>query len=214
MAYLYIPVWFYEMDSVMYFVSAVFGFLISYYAYKVYEMSGKRSHFALHLAFAVLSAGLFALSVTSSYVYMNFFIRRVEPSFQTIFDISDLGYWIYFLASLAAYFLLAAIYAAEKQKPDFVPFAIPFWYTVYPHFNVISLFLLSYITFRAGVNWRIKRSLNALLVTVAFALLGAYHLLLLMSPFNEWSYVLAHFSMLLAFVCLLIMLRRVSRVSG
>ncbi len=212
MAYLYIPVWFYELDSIMYFASAIFGFLVSYYAYKLYEMSGKRTHFCLHLAFAVLSAGLFALSVTSSYVYMNFFVKQVQPSFQAIFDVSDLGYWIYFVASLLAYLLLAWMYATEKHKLDFVPIAIPFWYTVYPHFNVISLFLLSYITFRTGVNWKIKRSLNALLVTVAFALLGIYHFLLMMSPFNEWSYVLAHFSMLLGFICLLVMLRRVSRV--
>jgi hypothetical protein len=201
-----VPPWFFGLDSVMYLLSAAIGFLVSFNAFKLYSITSKKSHFYLYASFAVLGMGLLVLGVTTV-----FSISVSSASFfaDTVSWVDDFGFWIYYASSLFAYGLLAMMYLPEKLK---FPIFLPFWNIGFPYFQVLSIFLISYVIFKSASNYMLNKNSNALLVMAAFILMGAYHLLSLFTSLNEIMYVLAQISLLSGFVSLLIMLTRVNKV--
>ena len=218
MASVLIPYRFYGVDSVFYIVSSIIGFLVSYYAYRLYDITGKKSHLYFYLSFVLLSMGLLTIGLASAYGYINFFEHGQPSGQQTIIDtvvfVDDFGYWIYYIVSLVAYGLLSYSYLPDKTKAGLTPIMIPMWYTGFPYFNILSFFLLSYAIFNAIVNYTSKKNLNSFLVMAAFSLIGLYHLLLFFTSFDKIIYVAAHLSLILGFLSLLAMLMRVSRKGG
>lgn len=203
-----IPLRFLGFDSLMYFISAFIGFLISYYAFKLYRITKKRSHFSLHLSFAILSIGFLVLTLTTGYFYLNYSIFKQFTAFDEISYVDDFGYWIYYISSLVAYSLLALTYFSEDWK---LPIMLPIWAKGFPYFHVASFFILSYVIFKNAVNYGIKKNKNAFLVTLGFTLIGGYHFLMFFASFSRFIYILADLSLLLGFMSLLMMLARVSR---
>ncbi len=203
-----IPVRFYGFDSIMYTLSALIGFLVSYYAFKLYNTTNKKSHFYLQLAFTILSIGLLTLGLTSGYTYLNYFILETPGPIDQIVYVDDFGYWIYYLSSLVAYSVMALVYISEKSR--FLIF-LPAWHKGMPYFNVLSFFILSYVIFRSIVNFVAKKKLSSFLVMSSFILIGAYHILLFLASFSKLFYVAAHLSLITGFGCLLLMLIRVKR---
>src|SRR3990172_5205791 len=118
-----IPVRFYGFDSVMYLISAVIGFLVSYYAFKLFELTEKKFHFYLYAGFTTLSLGLLTIGLTSGYVYLNFFLTGQYIGTDPYSSVDDFGYWIYYLTSLVGYSILTMIYLPEKAK--FFPLFLP-----------------------------------------------------------------------------------------
>ena len=204
-----IPIRFYGFDSVMYFVSAIIGFLVSFYAFRLFELTEKKFHFFLYLGFTVISMGLLTIAITSGYVYMNYFLSGQYIGTDPYSSVDDFGYWIYYATSLIGYGILSMIYLPEKTK--FFPLLIPVWYKGFPYFQIFAFFLLSYVVFRSAVNFARKKSLNTFLVFSAFGLIGLYHLLLFFTAFSKILYVLGHFSLLAGFLALLIVLLRVRK---
>lgn len=204
-----IPVRFYGFDSVMYLISAIIGFLVSFYAFRLFELTEKKFHFYLYLGFTVLSMGLLTLAITSGYVYLNFFQTGQYLGTDPYSSVDDFGYWIYYATSLIGYALLTMMYLPEKSK--FLPLLIPVWFKGFPYFQIAAFFLVSYIIFRSAVNYVKKRNLNTFLVLAAFTAIGLYHLLLFFTFFGKIIYVIAHFSLLAGFLALLIMLLRVRK---
>jgi len=207
--HLLIPAWFYGFDSAMYLVSAIIGFLVSFYAFRLFELTQKKFHFYLYLGFTVLSMGLLTIAITSGYVYLDYFRTGQYIGSDPYSSVDDFGYWIYYAASLVGYALLTMIYLPEKAK--FLPLLIPVWTKGFPYFQILSFFLLSYITFRSVINFVKKKNLNTFLVFLAFGGIALYHLLLFFTFFGKIIYVVAHFSLLAGFVSLLIMLLRVRK---
>lgn len=203
-----IPLRFLGFDSLMYLISAFIGFLISYYAFKLYKVTKKKRHLYLHLSFAILSIGLLILVLTTGYFYINYYVFEQFTAFDEISSVDDFGYWIYYISSLIAYSLLALTYLSEDWK---LPIMIPVWAKGFPYFHITSFLILSYVIFKNAVNYGIKKNKNAFLVTLGFTLIGGYHFLMFFSFFSRYIYVLAHLSLLLGFMSLLAMLVRVSR---
>ncbi|HKZ45479.1 MAG TPA: hypothetical protein VJ343_02125 [archaeon] len=203
-----IPVRFYGFDSVMYFASAIIGFLISYYSFKLFKITSKKHHLYLYSGFTILSMGLLALAITTTYVYLNYYEQNQFTFFDTILYADDFGYWIYYMSSFMAYVLFVLMYVSEDLG---VPILIPAWYKGFPYFHIVSFFLLSYVVFRNATNYAMKRNKNSLLVTLGFGLIAGYHFLLFFTSFSKIVYVIAHLSLLLGFSSLLLMLIRVTR---
>lgn len=203
-----IPLRFLGFDSLMYLLSAFIGFLISYYAFKVYNITKKRSHFYLHLSFTILSIGLLILVLTTGYFYINYYVFKRFTAFDEISYVDDFGYWVYYISSLVAYSLLAFTYLSEDWK---LPIMLPVWSKGFPYFHVTSFFILSYVIFKNAINYGIKKNKNAFLVTLGFTLMGSYHFLMFFAFVSKYIYVLADLSLLLGFMSLLMMLARVSK---
>lgn len=203
-----IPVRFYGFDSVTYTGAAIIGFFVSYFAFKLYSVTSKRAHNYLYLSFTLLSMGLLVLSIASWYNYFNYEIYQRSYLLDEYVYVDDFAFWIYYLCSSLAYLLLASMYFPEKRFPIMF---LPPWSRGFPYFNLLSLFILSYVIFRSLTNFFVYKNLNSFLVSLSFGLIGLYHLLLIFTSFSKLVYVAAHFSLGLGFLSLLIMLIRVSR---
>ncbi len=201
-----VPPWFFGFDSVMYLLSAVIGFLVSFHAFKLYNITSKKSHFYLYASFAVLGMGLLVLGVTTVF---SISVSSASVFADTVSWVDDFGFWIYYASSAFAYGLLVMMYLPEKLK---FPIFLPLWFNGFPYFQIVSLFLLSYVIFRSTANYVLNRNSDALLVMLAFTLMGIYHLLSLFTSLNEIIYVFAQLSLLSGFLSLLIMLTRVNKI--
>ncbi len=201
-----VPSWFFGFDSAMYILSAAIGFLVSFNAFRLYSMTSKQSHFYLYASFAALSMGLLILGITTVF---NIMLSSASVIHNSTSWADDFGFWIYYTSSIFAYGLLVAMYLPEKMR---FPIFLPLWDTGFPYFQILSLFLLSYVVFKSALNYSLNRNANTLLVMMAFSLIGAYHLLSLFTSLNALVYVFAQASLLAGFVSLLVMLRRVNKV--
>lgn len=201
-----VPPWFFGFDSVMYLLSAAIGFLVSFHAFKLYNVTSKKSHFYLHASFAILGMGLLVLGVTTVF---SISFSSASLFADAISWVDDFGFWIYYASSLFAYGLLVMMYLPEKFR---FPIFLPLWNIGFPYFQVASIFLISYVIFKSASNYMLNRNSNALLVLAAFVLIGMYHLLSLFTSLDGIVYVFAQLSLLSGFVSLLIMLTRVNNV--
>lgn len=205
-----IPLWFYGFDSLLTGIAALIGFFVSYYAFKLFDMSSKRPHFYLYGGFVLLSMGLIVFSLINAYIYFNFVMFNQLTKFDTAVWVDDFTVWIYYISSSLAYLAFVMMYLPERRK--FLPILfLPAWYRAFPYFHVSSFFLLSFVIFRTITNYFMKKSLNSFLVLIAFLFMGLFHVLLLLTPFNELIYVIAHLFLITGFISLLIMLIRVNR---
>ncbi len=227
-----IPVWFYGFDSVMYLISAMIGFLLSFYFYKIYSLSSEKTHLYLYLGFLLLSTGLLSLSVADMYSYLNFINCHNACTLgllDNVFDLEDFAYFVYFGLSLFAYglFILAYIPQGLKLSKNFVLLSMVFlfliasilliragnvlWYSYHEYFHITALLMMVFITFRTIVNYSENKGLNSFLVVVSFSFISLFHLLHLFSFISGWMYVFAHISMLIGFGSLLFMVLRVKK---
>ncbi len=225
-----IPVWFYGFDSVMYIISSLIGFLLSFYFYKIHSLSSEKRHMNLYLGFLVLSLGLFSLSITYVFSYMIF---KSCPDSCTLglidnaFSLEDFSYFVYFGLSISAYALFIFAYKPKDFQFSriftflFIGYLIltlillptkqsqRLWYSYHEYFHLTALLMMIFVSFRNIVNYIEKKSLNSLLVAASFSFISLFHLLHLFSFISGWIYVFAHISILIGFTSLLFMVLRV-----
>jgi len=214
--YIFVPYSFWGFDAGIYLISAIIGFVVAYFAFKAYDITEHRSHFYLYLGFVLLSMGFLVLSLSSFYGVLNVKMTCTEACYNRIFDpdfeIRDLGYWIYYLASVVAYGLFALMYFPETGRMSF--FILPVWYVFFPFFHLLSFFLISYVIFRSIIGHLHTRNTNSLLIMVAFISMGAFHVLLFLVSFSKIMYVIAHFILLFGFLSLFSVLYRINKKAG
>jgi len=203
-----IPISFFGYDTLIYIASAFIGFMIAYKAYRIYDISEKKTHFYLFSAFTILSLGFLIIALTSAFTYLNYSQTGEYPYFSPVFGVDDLGYWIYLGSSLVAYLLLSLMYLGEKKA---FLVTLPLTVNYFTYFNVVLFFFIAFIAFRSATNYFSKKTKESLLVMSSFSLIALYHLLLFFTPYSRVIYVLAHASLILGFVSLLLMLRRVGK---
>lgn len=232
MVHLLIPPWFYGLDSAMYLISALIGFLISFNSYKLYSITRKKRHLYLHLGFMLLSLGLLLLSLVSGFSYFTLRFCRINCQlglFDVSFGVEDFGYFMYFGLSVIGYTLLASTHLHEKSKaPTYIltfillfsalltftgipPSELLMWYAYHQYFHLLSFLIVGYILFRVFINFSESRDRNSLLVVLGFTGIIVFHILHFFSYFTPWMYVFAHISLIVGYVSLLAMLIRVRR---
>lgn len=206
-----IPIRFFGFDTAIYAFAAIIGFAIAYKAYRMHSLSGRKQHFYMASAFTLLSLSLATLAMTSGYTYFNYFMTGTPCMiFDEFFSIDDVGYWIYFFASLISYSLLALSYVPEGKKRLMLP-AVFVTVNYFSYFNVVLFFLIGFVAFNALRHWLEKKSMNSGLVAAGFLLIAGYHAALPFAAFSKLLYVAGHFSLVLGFVALLVMLIRTSK---
>lgn len=114
-----IPIWFYGFDALMYLISSMIGFLISFYFHKIYSLSSEKRHMYLYLGFLLLSFGLLNLSITDMISYTTFW-QCLRPCtlgiLDQVFDIIDFSYFLYFGLSILAYTLFMLAYIPKNSR--------------------------------------------------------------------------------------------------
>ena len=193
-----VPVRFYGVDTGIYIICALIGLMISYQAYKLYQISGKKQHMYLLTAFAILGVGFLTLTLTTGYTYFRYFVQGEIYQFDPLFGIDDVGFWVYFGASFIGYALLAAMYTGEQAKPLIVP-AIFVTANYFSYVNIILFFLIAFVAFRAATTHFSNKTKGSGRVMLSFSLVTLYHALLPFAAFSKVLYVAAHISLILGF---------------
>lgn len=226
-----IPLWFYEYGSVMYLFAATIGILLSYFSYRIFELTKRKYHQTLAIAFFLITAGFVALEITNTYNFVSF--ESCAPSCQIpssgiIYERNIVGNYIYYITSIGGYILLAMSYRKLRIKigkifPAIIPAVginilipgqdififYPFETSFFLVFHAISIVLLAYIAFKTGMNYVKTRDYLSFLVFLGFAFMMIYHILMYALSFSATFFALAHFSLLLGFISLLYMLVKV-----
>jgi hypothetical protein len=230
--HLAIPVWFYGFDALMYFLSSIVGFLLSFYFNRIYSLSSEKRHMYLYLGFMMLSVALLGLSITDSVSYatfMNCHDSCVLGLMDDAFSLEDFSYFIYFGLSLCALLMFMLAYIPEGFKYSkvllfgFIGYLIVIamtmsiieeyeaWYSYNEYFNFVAFMMMVFITFRNAVNYNEKATLNSFLVLLSFSLITLFYLFHLLSFISGWMYVFAHIALLSGFISLLAMVLRVRK---
>lgn len=204
-----VPIRFLGFDTAIYAFAALIGLAIAYKAYRLHGLTGKKQHFYLATAFTILGIGLATLTLTSGYTYYRYFALGNLNIFDQVFSIDDLGFWIYGLSSLVAYSLLAMSYIPESRA-RFAP-VIFFTANYFAYLNIVLFAMMAYIAFHASRHWLESRSANSALVAAGFLLTAGFHAALPFAAFSKLLYVAGHFSLVLGFIALLIMLVRLGK---
>jgi hypothetical protein len=226
-----VPVWFYGLDSTVYLLSFVIGFLLTMYFHKIHALSSEKRHQYLYIGFLILSLGFSVLTVGTLFGYAKFLTCVGDcslESFDTAFSFEDFSYLAYFGFSIAAYVMLIFAYSDENVKfmrwfvVAFLAYLIVMglfltvkrsfrvWYSYGEYFHLTSLVMTMFILFRTFVNYTGGKSMNSFLVMFSFLLMAGFHFLYLFSFISEF-YMLAHASLLGAFLVLLVMTLRVKK---
>ncbi len=225
-----IPNWFYGFDSIMYLISSLIGFLLSFYFHKLYSLSSEKRHMYLYYGFLFLSFGLLSLSITNMFSYLTFSdcpTSCLLGLLDRTFSLEDFSYLLYFGLSISAYALFMSAYLPKKFKIPKLPLIIfltyflvvlislpaaegnRVWYTYHEFFHLTAFIMVVFVLFRNIINFSEKKNINSFLVVAAFIFLSLFHLLHIFSIISYWMYVFAHISILISFLSLLFMLVRV-----
>ena len=228
-----VPLWFYEFGSVMYFFAAIIGFLLTYFSFKLYNYTRRKSHLFLHLSFIGITIGFIALTASNTFSVFHF--EQCQPNCvitqQQIFNWVIFGNYVYYITSIIGYSLFLLSYSISEKKskkklflqlappiaintifqyqPIFVLF--PFDTLFFQPFHLISSILLLLIVIKTFANYRKNKSQLSLLVPLGFAAILFYHILMFSIPFSPLFFAFAHLSLLAGFSMLLLILIKVTR---
>lgn len=226
-----IPLWFNGFDSVIYLISSMIGFMITFYLHKIYKFSGGKKQEYMYLGFLVLSLGLSVLAITSIYSYVNYRVCGAACSLGYVdenFSVEDFSYFMYFGFSLIAYTLFIFAYLDDTLKFSkiFITLFVAYlllisvvlsiqrhykvWYFYSEYFHLTSLVMIIYVSFKSFINFSNEKSAKSFLVMNSFLLMAVFHFLYLMSFVKE-LYVVAHFALIAGFLLLLIMVSTVRK---
>ncbi len=203
-----VPLWFYSATSIVYSLSAVIIFLVSYFALKAYKMTKNKPHLFLFLSFLILGFGLAVLSGVSIYIYTT--LELYKASGVSLHWINNRGFLTYYILSSISYILLIFTYLPKKIRTKLHILYVPIWYANLENFHLLSIFLLAYVILRNVLNSFKRKTLNSYLVSFAFICMLVFHLLLLLVPFSTSMYINANVFLILGSLSLLIMLIRVN----
>jgi len=195
----------------MEFIAFIIAIAIANQALKGYHLSRERTLLYLNISFVLIGTGLLVDGLSSLIVYL----AHVRRAFIFLFGI---GYTINFLAQLVAYALLVFAYIHQARSvgsgpgPALAAAAMPLlFFERNAVSELILIFLLVYIATQTGINCRINKGSNALLVFGAFASLAIAHVCFLIFTVAPIFFPIAQITQLFGFVLLLIMLLRVNR---
>jgi len=204
-------------------VSSLISFIVGYYALKGYRASGSRGLFLLYTGFMILGIGIFLRLI--AVIYFALILGVHEASQSQLLGLVNLTVWIYSLTQLTAYTLFAVTYILQARsigKQNIATVAVsaavafPFSARLFfnPSLELVAVTLLGFVTVYSFMNLLLKRGSDAALVLSGFGFMMLSHVFFLLEVFRNIStssLFLGQLMQLAGFVCLLLMLARVSK---
>ncbi len=206
------PLWFFALDTGMEVIKTAISLAIGYFAFKSFKIMNERTLLYLHFSFVLLGSGLLIHTITMAYTLVSVLVS--PPLVRLDVLLLRLGLLVFFFTEVAAYGLLAFVYASQTKSVAVEAAIVPPILTMLRYessFEVLVIFILVYITYQTAVNYSTRRLTNSLLVVSSFTLLTVSHILFLFSSILVLLYPIADIVQLVGFVALLTMLLRVVR---
>jgi len=205
---MYPPRWFLPVDVVISLVITVVSMGIAIYSLHGFRWVKERSLHFLYLAFTLLAIGFFANGLTFGYAYLAK-VNFARAS--TALAVADLGLWIFYLLSIAAYFILVYAYWRNVREISIATAAVSALVLWGPILDAVLVILIFVIVFAQATHFSMRRSKNAVIVTGSFALILLSQILLLMGNIDANLYVGGKVLELFAFLALLYPLIKMRR---
>jgi len=142
-----VPSWFYIFSGLIYLVVGIISFSVSIFSFKLFRISSSKSQLFLSLSFLLIGLSFIILSGSSFYTYQNSSI-----SYNSLLNLNDNAYNIYYLLSLVAYLFLVIINLPKAKSEKYFSF-IPLWFINSQGFHVAALLLLLYVAARSVWNF-------------------------------------------------------------
>jgi hypothetical protein len=201
--------------------SALISFIVGYYALKGYRSSGARGLLLLYLGFVILGIGIFLRVVTAT--YFGIILRIYESSGPSVLSLLNVAAVIYTSTQLIAYSLFTLTYilqaknlgarSAELVAASLAAAPLIRLFFI-PQLELVAITLLGFVTVYSFTNWLLKRGSGAALVFLGFGFMLLSHLFFLLMIVDEVFLFLGQSTQLVGFICLLVMLARVSRTNA
>lgn len=200
--------------------SSLISFIVGYYALKGYRASGSRGLLMIYMGFLVLGIGIFLRIIAATYFAVILGVHEQSP--RQLLGLLNLTVWIYSLTQLIAYTLFTVTYILQARNVGkagvaavavSAAAAVPFNFRLFyiPQLELIAITLLGFITVYSFINWLLKRGSSAALVFLGFGFMLLSHVFFLLIIFKEMFLFLGQATQLAGFICLLIMLAKVSK---
>jgi len=195
----------------MEFVSAIISFVIGYYALRGYRVSSEKGLLLLHYGFVVLGVSMVLRVITTFYVIaLVGEFGSLKPVVAAALAFASI---IYSVAQLIAYGLFTVSYTRQAKMLGQAAIIAPFFLLRYnTYLELIAVVLLGYVAVQSMINLALKRNTEAFLVTSGFSFMFLSHLFFLFTIVEEALYSTGQITQLIGFLCLLVMLTRVSTI--
>jgi len=204
---------------VMELVSSFISILVGYQASKGYKATSAKGFLFLYMGFIVLGVGILLRAVTA--VFFALAIRVTETPSSSLVSLSSVAGIIFTLTQLTAYSLFTVTYAFQARSlgqrvlevggaasAAVFPIARLFYI---PALELVAITMLGFVAVSSLMYWLHRRNLSSELVFLGFSFMLLSHLLFLFIIFDEVLLFFGQLVQLAGFVCLLIMLAKVSK---
>lgn len=209
-AFMFPPRWFIPYDILIQLVMTVASMGIAITALRGFRWVKEGSLYYLYLAFAILAIGFFANGVTLGYDYL---IRTGDPHTMPPVVFIDLGFTLYYLASIVAYGILVFAYFRNVREASIAAaiFGVMLTSTA-PFLESVIIVLLFAVVFAQLIHLSIRSSRSSIMVCSSFVLILISHILVLTSDIgSDDLYVMGKLMQIIAFSVLLSLLLKVRR---
>ena len=174
-------------------------------------MSSEKGLLLLHFGFVILGVSMILRVITTFYVIA--LVRELSNPKPVVVAALTFASIIYSIAQLIAYGLFTVNYTRQAKMLAQVAVIGPFFLLRYNlYLELIAVVLLGYVAIQSIINLAIKRNAEAFLVTSGFSFMFLSHLFFLFTIVEEALYLTGQITQLIGFLCLLVMLMRVSKI--
>jgi hypothetical protein len=199
-----LPRWFIPFDVLVQLVATLVTVAVSIYALRAYRQVRDGSLYALFLCFLLLALASCADAMTGAYTIL----ARLNDG-GSAGPMLQLGFWAYYLLTIAAYSILLAGYWRNHREASVAGAVVVSTLISSPGLELIVIILLLAILIIQLTKCVGSRNENAWLVAFAFALMLVAHALILLGAFAPFLYAGGMLIELGGFICLLLVLWRV-----
>ena len=204
---------------IMEFASSFISFIIGYYALKAYRATSARGLFLLYWGFIILGVGTFLRVFTATYI--NVMIGHQARA--QLVSLINLVALIYSITQLVAYSLFVVTYVFQSRLTGekvavtgTVVAAAAAVFPIYrlffiPWLELVAVTMLAFVVVSTFMNWHLRKSSESALVLLGFGLMLLSHVFFLFLPLDELLLFVGEVTQLAGFLCLSVMLAKVSR---
>jgi hypothetical protein len=212
------PKWFYGYDVVLEVLFAVITLLVSFYAWRMYKVSGERNLRLFSMAF---------LFIAISYIFqsiLNFLIMEQFDddlagmiNLNSVYLLNLFGIYIHAVLFLVGLLLLTYVALRIYSLRTFVLISLLVFTSLYfsPYKTFMLFFtsslLLGFIVYYYLMNYWASRKATALLVLIAMILLFVGYIHFIFATDNPNYYVVGHLLEFVAYILVLINLLIISK---
>jgi len=212
------PQWFYGYDVALELVFAVVTLLVSFFAWKIFKVTGERNIRLFSLAFLFIALSYIVQSILN-FVIMEQLDDTISTfiNLQSVYLLNLFGIYMHAILFLIGMLLLAYVALKIHSFPTFILLFIliftSLYFTPYKTFMLylLSTVLLGFIVYYYLTNYWNNRKPTTLLVLISMILLFVGYLHFIFATDNMLYYIIGHvlelLAYLLVFVTLWIILR-------